>query len=278
MSITMNVTELADRIHAGRPPLILASLWSAREGGGYALYNSAHIPDAFFCDTEFALSSVSMVHKGRNPLPTKAILDKWFLKWGLTTDREVVVYDNFKGLFAARAWWILTWAGVKNVRILDGGQAKWEASGYKLIGGPGNPRVIQGGESQLGHLPVATLADVKAHQGILIDCRERNRFAGRKERLDLKAGHIPGAKNIATRLVLEDDYTFRSPEQLRELFTSMGVTPETIDDVIVYSGSGNHSAQVIAAMVRAGLPVPRHFVGGWSQWCADSRNPVETGD
>ncbi|MDO4760609.1 MAG: sulfurtransferase [Corynebacterium sp.] len=278
MTITTTPHELHQRIDKGRPPLVLASLWSAEEGGGYGQYNSEHIPTALFCDTALALASTPSSTTGRNPLPTKANVDKWLLKWGLTPEREVVVYDKFRGLFAARAWWVLTWAGMKNVKILDGGQPAWEAAGYEVMGGPGNPRIYDGGQATLGQLPTATIDEVKQHTGILVDCREPNRYAGKKEFLDLKAGHIPGAINLPTRAVLNEDYTFKKPEELQRIFAEHGITADTIDDVIVYSGSGNHSAQVIAAMVISGLAVPRHFVGGWSQWCANPRNPVERSD
>lgn len=276
MTIAITADELADRIKTGRPQLILASLWSPMEGG-YAQYNTEHIPTARFCDPALALASVPSSSTGRNPLPNKSILDRWFKFWGLVRDRDVIVYDNNRGLFAARAWWILKWAGVERVFILDGGQKAWEAAGYETLGGPGNPRLYEGEEASLGHMPTATINDVKAYEGPLIDAREPNRFAGRKEFLDLKAGHIPGAVNIPTREVLNPNFTFKDAAELREIFHEHGVTEHTVKDTIIYSGSGNHSAQVIAAMNIAGIGTPKHYIGGWSQWCANPRNPVQTG-
>lgn len=275
MTTIISAQELAARVKSGSKQTILASLWAANEGGGYAQYITSHIPTARFCDTARALASVPSSKTGRNPLPTKSGLDQWFDEWGLTGDREVIVYDNHRGLYAARAWWILRWAGVKNVRILDGGQQAWEALGEAVMGGPGNPHTDATVEADPGHMPTATIEDVKAHTGILVDCREPNRYAGRKEFLDLMAGHIPGAINIPAREVLHEDRTFKSAEELKALFDSHGLTNDVIDEVIIYSGSGNHSAQVIAAMEIAGLRPPRHFVGGWSQWCADPSNGVE---
>ena len=264
MTIAITADELADRINTGRPQLILASLWSPVEGG-YAQFNSEHIPTARFCDTALALASVPSSSTGRNPLPTKSILDRWFKAWGLVRNRDVIVYDNNRGLFAARAWWTLKWAGVERVLILDGGQQAWEAAGYEMLGGPGNPRVVEGEEAAIGNMPTATIDEVKAYNGLLIDAREPNRFAGRKEFLDLKAGHIPGAINIPTRAVMNPDFTFKDPAELRDIFLSHGVTAHNVQDTIIYSGSGNHSAQVIAAMNIAGIGTPKHYIGGWSQ-------------
>lgn len=277
MNITITADELAQRINSGHKQTILACLWYQDGNDGYYQYNSEHISTSLFCDTALALAGVPSSSSGRNPLPTRDNLSRWFKKWGLESGRQVVVYDNYRGLYAARAWWILRWAGIEDVVILDGGQARWEASGYETLGGPGNFASMGDLAPRLGSLPTATIDEVKAHTGLLIDAREASRFAGRKEYLDLKAGHIPGAINIPTRAVLTPDYRFRPAAELKELFASKGVTPEVVADTIIYSGSGNHSAQVIAAMDIAGLGTPRHYIGGWSQWCANPANPVERG-
>ena len=236
-----------------------------------------------------AVSSFSSLNT--SPPPCSAILPpRWpallaaplvvtrcrFNHWGLHDDREIIVYDQGKGLFSARAWWILTWAGVKGVRILDGGLAAWERAGYQIVGGPGNLGRGQAQEVVAGQLPVATIDEVKNFDGVLIDTREANRYAGRKERLDLKAGHIPGAVSVPTREILNPDNTFRPAEEIRATFEKVGVTDP--NNVIVYSGSGVHSAQAIAAMHHAGLPGAALYLGGWSQWCADRNNPVERSD
>jgi thiosulfate/3-mercaptopyruvate sulfurtransferase len=277
MTITISVEELDARIRKGQKQTILAAMWDKPGATGKEQFCSEHISTALFCDVGFALAGVPGSSIGRNPLPSKEILDHWISSWGLSPDKQVVVYDNHHGLFAARAWWILKWAGFDNVVILDGGQAEWERKGFNVLGGPGNlAGYSEEFKANLGQMPTATIEEVKAHKGILIDAREANRFAGRKEYLDLKAGHIPGAINIPTRSILDENDCFKSKEELTELFAAHGITPET-KDMIIYSGSGNHSAQVIAAMALVGLEIPRHYIGGWSQWCADATNEVETG-
>ncbi|CAB0621684.1 hypothetical protein CIP107547_02301 [Corynebacterium diphtheriae] len=74
MSITISIDELAQRINKGSNNIILASLWSAHEGGGYAQFNSEHISTARFCDTAAALASAPSSAEGRNPLPTQDVL------------------------------------------------------------------------------------------------------------------------------------------------------------------------------------------------------------
>lgn len=278
MSFLITVPELAERVEKGSTNIILAALWSGKDGGGERLFNSEHIPTARLCDVARSLASAPSSDLGRNPLPSKDILDRAFVRWGITDDRQVVVYDNGRGLFAARAWWTLRWAGVSDVVYLNGGQNAWEAAGHEVIGGPGNSRGLANKEADLGHMPVASIEEVKDHEGLLIDAREPNRFAGRKEFLDLKAGHIPGAINIPVRLFADEWGTLKPAEELAQIFADHGLTAENAADAIVYSGSGNHSALLILAMNVAGLATPRHFIGGWSQWCANPNNPVERGD
>lgn len=276
----MSPSELRESIYHAAKITVLACYWVPHEGPGISGYNGAgrsafsseHIPTSLFCDPASALASVPSSTSGRNPLPTEDALAVWFRRWGVRQNRSVVVYDHGKGLFAARAWWILTWAGVRDVRILDGGLAAWDRDGYAILAGPGNIQRESNQGPQLGHLPVATIEDVKNFQGVLVDAREPNRFNGRREIFDLKAGHIPGAVNVPSRELVKEDGTFRSPAEIRERFAREGIHGG--EDMIVYSGSGNHSAQALAAMHHAGMPVAAHYLGGWSQWSADPRNPV----
>ncbi|QPK78959.1 sulfurtransferase [Corynebacterium lizhenjunii] len=278
MSILVSPRQLHEDIHQGARFTVLASLWEPQEGAAFNQFSSLHIPTAQFCDAAGALAGLPGSQAGRNPLPDPDKLALWFKRWGLRRDRPVVVYDEQRGLFAGRAWWILRWAGVEDVRIVDGGLANWRKQGLPTLTGPGNISVGADMEVRPGSMPTATLADVKAHTGLLIDTREPNRFAGRRENLDLKAGHIPGAVNLPERHLHNPDHTWKSPEQVRDLVAEAGITAAQLESAIIYSGSGNHSALAIAALEWAGLPVPRHFVGGWSQWSADPRNPVERGD
>lgn len=273
MTVSISPSELAESIHTGDKTTVLAAFWAPVEGAGLVHFRSEHVPTSLFCDPAYQLAGIPSSGEGRNPLPPLPILAQAFRLWGLNTDREVVVYDQGRGLYAARAWWILRWAGIPNVRILDGGFDKWEAERHGHAGGPGNFPHFCNVRPNPGQLPVATIADVKAHTGILVDARDPDRFAGRRELLDLKAGHIPGAVNVPSRSLLNGDYTFKSPEQIREILATVGVTSG--DDVIVYSGSGNHSAQVLAAMEHAGITGAAHYLGGWSQWSANPKNPVE---
>lgn len=278
MSILVSPQALNDLIHQGHRYTLLASLWGTGEYDGAQQFQSLHIPTAQYCDTAGALAGLPGSRDGRNPMPDPKLLQKHFETWGLRQDRPVIVYDEGRGLFAGRAWWILRWAGVQDVHILDGGFANWRRHKLPTLTGPGNISVetdqIVNPQPQM----VATIEDVKAHTGILLDTREANRFAGRRENLDLKAGHIPGAINIPQRDFHHADRTWKSKEEISALFQQAGINKNNVKDTIVYSGSGNHSALALAAMEWIGLTGARHYVGGWSQWSANPVNPVERGD
>lgn len=276
MSTFVSAQALRDDIYHGHRQKVLAAFWAPGEGAGYRQFESEHLPTALFCDPAYALSGVPGAGNGRNPLPEPHHLQDWFRRWGLADDSRVVVYDEGRGLMAARAWWVLRWAGMKNVQILNGGLPAWERRKLPIVGGPGNFVSPNGGTVHAGALPVADIDDVKRHVaegGLLVDAREPRRFAGQREILDLKAGHIPGAINIPAYDLYDEHKMVRTPEEIRARFSREGITSG--DGVIVYSGSGNHSAMLLAAMDVAGLGAPAHYVCGWSQWSADTANPVE---
>ncbi len=112
MSILVSPQALNDLIHQGQRYTLLASLWGTSEYDGAQQFQSLHIPTAQYCDTAGALAGLPGSRDGRNPMPDPKLLQKHFETWGLRQDRPVIVYDEGRGLFAGRAWWILRWAGV----------------------------------------------------------------------------------------------------------------------------------------------------------------------
>lgn len=273
MTTSISVQELRDKIAGGGRIVVVDARWS-RAKKPYDSYATAHIPLAVFCDPELDLAGVPSREAGRNPLPDIERVRDAVRRWGVRSEHLVIVYDAGDGLFASRAWWILRWAGLENVRVLTGGLAAWEADGNETAFGPGNlpqPGTIAVSE---GNMPVASLDDVRtwSERGILVDARESSRFEGRSERVDLQAGHIPGAVNLAARSLQNADGSFLPVEQLRERFASVGI--EAGRNVAVYSGSGLHSSLFIQAMEEAGIIDASLYVGGWSQWAGNPSLPI----
>lgn len=278
MSVFVSAAELNERIQTGQKQTIIAALWEPEEGKAWSKFQSEHIPTALYCDPSVQLAGMPGRSVGRNPLPSIATVRKAAAGWGIEEGRPVYVYDGGNGLFAARAWWILRWAGVSNVHILDGGFAAWDGEGLPTVAGPGGVVVPREVELSEGHLPAASMEDVRAFEGLLIDARGARRFEGRREILDLRAGHIPGAQNLPVyELFDEQTHKVKDSDTVRDRFAQLGITHNTDPaGVITYSGSGNHSALLLAALEHAGLPLLTHYVGGWSQWSGNRDNPVAT--
>ncbi len=253
----------------------MASLWSPYEGGAAAKFQSHHIPTSVFCHVAYSLAGLPGSGAGRNPMPPVEHLEVSFREWGLEKDRPIVVYDEGNNVYASRAWWTLRWAGVEDVRILDGGLREWDRKGYDTIAGPGNIVVGSDMEVEPNSLPTATMDEVRKFEGLLIDARNESRFAGRREILDLKSGHIPGAVNIPMPDLFDDKMRVSSEDEIRDRFAQVGITQNTDPaSVITYSGSGNHSSSLLAVMAHAGLPIITHYVEGWSQWAGNVNNKV----
>ncbi|MFF2088457.1 sulfurtransferase [Nocardia sp. NPDC058176] len=258
--------ELADnRIH------LLDVRWALGDPDGPQHYLDGHIPGAVFVDLETELAAAPAPARGRHPLPDPGTFEKCARSWGLGAGEPVVVYDATGGMAAARAWWLLRWAGVTDVRILDGGLPAWTATDGELATGaepdpaPGDLVVRPGG------LPVIDADTAATWTGVLLDARAAERYRGEVEPVDPRAGHIPGAISAPTAENLDATGHFHDPETLRTRFAAFGTGP-----VAVYCGSGVTAAHQIAALAVVGIDAAL-YPGSWSQWSNDLKRPVATG-
>ncbi|MFI6869932.1 sulfurtransferase [Nocardia sp. NPDC050406] len=250
---------------------ILDVRWALGDPDGPQHYLDGHIPGAVFVDLETELAAPPSPSRGRHPLPELAHLQKCARSWGLRTGDTVVVYDATGGMAAARAWWLLRWAGVSDVRILNGGLPAWERAGGKVVSGTESDP--ESGDIVLspGHLPTIDADAAATWPGLLLDARAGERFHGEVEPIDPRAGHIPGAVSAPTAENLTPDGLFKSPAELRSRFTDLGAA----DKVAVYCGSGVTAAHQIAALAEAGIEAAL-YPGSWSQWSNDPKRPVAT--
>lgn len=258
---------------------VLDIRWRLDQPDGRALYEAGHIPGAVYVDLEIELSDHSIAGRGRHPLPRGDALEAAARRWGLRSGAPVVVYDDWNRAGSARAWWILTAAGVDDVRILDGGLASWIATGQPVTKGaesvsPGNI-TLQYRDLYSGALPTLAAEQLPTftESGVLIDARAPERFRGEVEPVDAVAGHIPGALNAPSTDALWDGH-FREPDELVDYFSSLGA--DGTDPVGVYCGSGVTAAVDLVAMKIAGVDAAL-FPGSWSEWSSEPSNPVATG-
>jgi thiosulfate/3-mercaptopyruvate sulfurtransferase len=192
----------------------------------------------------------------------------------------VVVYDSDNGSIAARAWWLLRWAGHREVAVLDGGYAAWLAEHRPVTTEIPHP---EPGDIEVhpGAMPVldADRAAELARTGTLLDARAPERYRGDTEPIDPRAGHIPGARNAPFAAHTGATGRWRPPAELAEHFAGAGVAQS--QPVGAYCGSGVTAASVVLALEAAGITAADQpaalYPGSWSHWCTDPDRPIATG-
>ncbi len=271
MNAIISASDLGGALAGPHPPVVLDVRWQL---GGPNLrpdYEKAHIPGAVFVDLDSELASPAG-SAGRHPLPDLGVFGAAMRAAGVSADREVVVYDGGLGWAAARAWWLLRWAGHPSVRVLDGGLAAWDGPLTSEV-----PRPEVGTFVPVpGALPLldADGAAAMARSGLLLDARAAERYRGDVEPIDPVGGHIPGAVSAPTSENVDDSGRFRPAAELAGRFASLGAAEAT--EVGVYCGSGVSAAHQVLALTVAGIPAAL-YVGSWSEWSRNGDRPVATG-
>lgn len=276
--ILITAAELAGLIDAGNPPTVLDVRWRLDAPDGRPAYLQGHLPGAVYVSLEDDLSDHAVVGRGRHPLPSGHSLQIAARRWGIRQGSPVVVYDDWNRAGSARAWWVLTAAGLPDVRILDGGLAAWRSTGRALETGEVSPRpgnvTVPHDDLYAGSRPTLTAEHAGAGVVTLLDARAPERFAGEAEPIDPAAGHIPGAKNLPSTAVLSSDGTFLGDNALDRLLNERGV--DAGEALGVYCGSGITASVAIAALAATGREAAL-FPGSWSEWSSDPTRPVATG-
>lgn len=277
-AILITAAELRSQMGTAAAPAILDVRWRLDRPDGRPDYLAGHIPGAVYCSLEDDLSDHSRRGCGRHPLPDGADVQAAARRCGVRRDQQVVVYDDWNRAGSARAWWVLTAAGLGEVRILDGGLAAWVNAGGVLQAGEVE---VAPGDVSVGHTDLyaggrLTLAAEQIAEGevrTLLDARAPARFRGETEPVDPVAGHIPGARNLPSTSVLGATGEFLPDPALAALIAALGA--DRGGPVGVYCGSGVTASVVLAALNIAGVDAAL-FPGSWSQWSGENRG-VENG-
>ena len=270
--------QLLAALAAGAAPLIVdCSFDLADVGAGERAFAEGHLPGAVYAHLDRDLAGAKTGRNGRHPLPARADWAATLARLGATPARAVAVYDAQGGMYAARAWWMLLWAGHRAVSVLDGGVGAWKAAGGALESGAVTP-VAASAPYPIGESLVASL-DADALQKslgrvALLDARAGERYRGEVEPLDKRAGHIPGARSRFFKDNLGADGRFKPAAELRAAFDAFGTAPS---QVVHQCGSGVTACHNLLAMEAAGLPGSALYPGSWSEWSADPARPVAVG-
>jgi thiosulfate/3-mercaptopyruvate sulfurtransferase len=260
--VLITATELARRLEAGEPLTILDIRWQLTEPDGRAAYEQGHLPGAVYVSLEDELSDHSVTGRGRHPLPSGRSVEAAARRWGVRNGVPVVVYDDWNRAGSARAWWVLTAAGIPDVRILDGGLSAWAGPlETGSVAPEAGDATVAHDDLYAGARPTLT-AEQAATANVLVDARAPERFRGEVEPVDPVAGHIPGARNVPSTSLLTEDGRFLPVVDL--------------DADGVYCGSGVTASVVLAALAANGVDAAL-YPGSWSEWCSDPTHPVERG-
>ncbi|MFV2035371.1 MAG: 3-mercaptopyruvate sulfurtransferase [Halocynthiibacter sp.] len=243
-----------------------------------AEYEAAHIPGALFFD-------IDEISDHRSELPHMAPPVEKFISrmraMGVGDGHQVVVYDG-AGLFsAARVWWLFRLMGKTDVAVLDGGIAKWQAEGHPVEDLPSAVRDRHITVQRQAHL-VKDVTQVAAASKLrditIVDARAADRFRGDADepRAGLRAGHIPNARNLPYKNLLKADGTMKSPAELQDQFSAVGV--DLARPVITSCGSGVTAAILNLALERIGHKRHALYDGSWAEWGMFNDLKVATGD
>jgi thiosulfate/3-mercaptopyruvate sulfurtransferase len=245
---------------------------------GREQYGAAHIPGAVYANLSRDLSGAPSGTNGRHPLPCVEDLEATFGRLGISSDTQVVIYDQDAGMYASRMWWMLRYMGHESAAVLDGGWAKWTREQRPVRSGEESrpPAVFTAHRRKemrvmMDHVQ-ASLGDSSL---LLVDARAPERFAGASEPLDRTPGHIPGAVNYFYKRNMTDEGVMLPPERLRQQLAEV-LGDRRADHVVMYCGSGVTACHNLLAMEHAGLSGAKLYVGSWSEWSADPARPVET--
>lgn len=264
MNPLMPTDELAARLGEAGLRVVDAS-WHLDGRDGRAEFEAARIPGAVFFDLDGVSDRNSPLP---HMLPTPEAFAASMGALGLTADEAIVVYDA-AGLFsAARAWWMLTVMGARDVRVLDGGLPKWRAEGRTIDTGPTSPPVTALFEARLNPEQVVdreTVARSLAGGEQVADARGAPRFRGEaaEPRPGVRAGHMPGARNLPYAALLNADGTMKRGAALEAAFRDAGIDPDR--PVITTCGSGVTAAILSLGLAELGRS-SRLYDGSWAEW------------
>lgn len=269
----IDAETLRQELESETPPLVLdCRVRLGDPQAGAALWRQAHVPGSLHLDLDRDLSGPSDGPGGRHPLPTQSDFAASLQRLGVSPQQPLVVVDDTSGqLAAARAWWMLSiWAGHPHVRLLDGGLGAWEEIAGDWEVGEAAPREPSSWQPEFDTSGIVSLKELVASNVLKVDARAGERFRGEVEPLDPRAGHIPGAVSRPCSLNLDEHGRFKPAEALdREL-------PQA-DSIVAYCGSGVTACHNLLAYRLAGRPLPRLYVGSWSEWSSDPALPAEVG-
>ncbi|MCW1938779.1 sulfurtransferase [Pseudomonas sp. MDMC_285] len=234
------------------------------------VYERGHIPGA----VNFAWHS-DLVDPVRRDIASQEAFQQLLRKAGVNNDSTTIIYGDNNNWFAAWGAWVFDVYGVDNVKLLDGGRAKWEAEGRQLDSrastpSAGNVTVKAANKDLRAFLPDVLAAAEKRSDTQLVDIRSADEYNGKVfapqgvQELAVRAGHVPGAVNVPWGQAVAADGTFKSAEELKKVYGAVGI--DSSKPIITYCRIGERSSHTWFALKKIlGYDV-RNYDGSWTEY------------
>jgi thiosulfate/3-mercaptopyruvate sulfurtransferase len=247
------------------------------------LYEQGHIPGAVKIDW-----FTDLQHPARRDFLGKADFERLMSERGISNDTIVVFYGDKHNWYAAYSFWLFRYFGHDDtkLKIMNGGRKKWTDEKRPLSKDvPSYPKTAyraQAPDPRLRAFRDEVLASL--NRKALIDVRSPKEYTGELIHMPeypqegaQRGGHIPGALNIPwAQAVRPEDSTFKSPEELRKLYESYGITPDK--DVIAYCRIGERSSHTWFVLTYLlGYPTVKNYDGSWTEWGNLVNVPIKKG-
>ena len=243
-------------------------------------FDKGHIPNAVSINWETELHDVP-----RREFISSDQLAQLLGTKGISSDQTIILYSGNNNWFATYAYWLFKYRGVENVKLLNGGRKKWELESRLLTQDDPQPQpatfTIGAERPELRVFREEVLERAKSGGGAWVDVRSPEEFRGEllapphlpQEQAQVP-GHIPGAANVTWSKTVREDGTFKSPEELEQLYGAVGITADK--EVITYCRIGersSHSWFVLRELL--GFENVRNYDGSWTEYGSLVGVPVE---
>jgi thiosulfate/3-mercaptopyruvate sulfurtransferase len=278
----VDVPWLAAR--AGDPGVRVVDVrWYLGQKRGADEYARGHLPGAVFLDVGRELASPPSSGPGRHPLPTKEAFSITLSRLGVGRDTIVVGYDDAGGAIAARLWWLLRHFGHGGGRVLDGGIGAWTGAGLPLstevprIATAERLELVSGPPGAAGVIDRAGVNALRCAPGkaVILDARASERYEGKVEPIDARAGHVPGARSAPFVGNLAPGGVFLDRAALEDRYGRLGALDA--ERVVCYCGSGITACHDLLALSLLGRDDALLYEGSWSDWASEPSLPAAVG-
>ncbi len=244
------------------------------------LYEIGHIPGAVKLDWH-----VDVQDPVERDFIDQQGFEQLMSRWGITNDTTIVLYGDRNNWYACYTFWLFSMYGHSKLKIMNGGRAKWEeekrSQTKEVPHYEATTYHAQPADESLRAFRDEVASGLRNPGRRLIDVRSPQEYSG--ELLHMvnypqegaqRGGHIPGAKNIPWATAAQADGTFKSAEDLRQIYGAKDITPDK--EVITYCRIGERSAHTWFVLTQLlGFPRVRNYDGSWTEWGSVVRAPIE---